>query len=147
MSFFAELKRRNVIRVGILYLISAWLLLQLTDVLSSLLSAPEWTGSLVVVLLAIGFFPTLIFAWIFELTSDGLKRESEIDHSVSLAASAEQRTNVLITVLLIIAIGAVAVDRLVPAHVPVSESPAENQVIANDFPAKSGDTIVDDASN
>jgi hypothetical protein len=81
MTFFTELKRRNVIRVGILYLISAWLLLQLTNVLSSLLSAPEWTGSVMVVLLAIGFFPTLAFSWVFELTSEGLKRESEIDHS------------------------------------------------------------------
>jgi TolB-like protein len=146
MTFFTELKRRNVIRVGILYLISAWLLLQLTDVLSSLLPVPEWTGSLVIVLLAIGFFPTLAFAWVFELTSEGLKRESEIDHSVSLAASAEQRTNVLITVLLIIAIGSIAVDRLVPEN----SSPVNQTIDAADLaasPAMDSDSAVIDKAS
>ena len=146
MSFFTELKRRNVIRVGILYLISAWLLLQLTDVLSSMLPVPEWTGSLVIILLVIGFFPTLIFSWVFELTSEGLKRESEIDHSKSLAASAEQRTNTLITILLIIAIGAVVLDRLVPEQAPISEKPDEAQLVANDPPMESIAMAIDQAS-
>jgi hypothetical protein len=64
MSFIGELKRRNVIRVAILYFVSAWLLLQLTDVLSSLLPVPDWTGSLVFLLLLIAFPPALIFAWV-----------------------------------------------------------------------------------
>ena len=57
MSLFEELKRRNVFRVGILYLISSWLLLQLTDVLSSILPVPEWTGFFVFVMLLIGLCP------------------------------------------------------------------------------------------
>ena len=62
MSLIEELKRRNVFRVGIAYAVVSWLLLQLTDVLSSLLPVPDWTGSLVVLLLVLGIVPVLIFA-------------------------------------------------------------------------------------
>ncbi len=71
MSLVQELKRRNVIRIGILYLVSSWLLLQFTDVLSSLLPVPQWTGPFVILLLALGFFPVLIFAWVYEVTPEG----------------------------------------------------------------------------
>ncbi|MCH7982238.1 MAG: hypothetical protein IID59_12130, partial [Proteobacteria bacterium] len=81
MSIIQELKRRNVIRVGVLYLVAAWLLLQLTDVLSSLLSVPDLTGSMVVLLLILGFFPILIFSWVYEMTPEGLRREVDIDRS------------------------------------------------------------------
>ena len=54
MSFLGELKRRNVIRVALLYAVSSWILLQFTDVLSSILPVPEWTGSLVILLLLVG---------------------------------------------------------------------------------------------
>jgi hypothetical protein len=70
MALIQELKRRNVIRVGVLYLVAAWLLLQLTDVLSSLLPVPESAGSLVILLLVVGFFPVVIFSWVFEMTPD-----------------------------------------------------------------------------
>lgn len=76
MSLIQEPKRRNVIRVGVLYLVAAWLLLQLTDVLSSLLPVPDSAGPLVILLLALGFFPVLIFAWVYEMTPEGLKREN-----------------------------------------------------------------------
>jgi len=114
MSIFAELKRRNVIRMAILYLVASWILLQLTDVLSSLLPVPEWTGSLVVLLLALGFAPTLIFAWVFEMTPEGLKLEKEVDRSRSITPDTGRKLNSLITVLLIIAIGGLVVDRLIP---------------------------------
>jgi hypothetical protein len=81
MSLIQELKRRNVIRVGFLYLVAAWLLLQLTDVLSSLLPVPESAGSLVILLLMLGFFPVLIFSWIYEMTPEGLMREGDIIRS------------------------------------------------------------------
>ena len=68
MSLFQELKRRNVIRVAILYLVSSWVLLQLADVLTSLLNVPESAGSIVVMLLLLGFAPALIFAWVYEMT-------------------------------------------------------------------------------
>lgn len=132
MSFFSELKRRNVIRVGILYGVGAWLLMQFTDVLSSLLPVPEWTGSLVVLLLAIGFLPVMVFAWAYELTPEGIKRDKDVDRDHSITSATGRRINTLIIVLLVLAIGVVLIDRLIPeraaevaATVAVADSVAE----------------------
>jgi TolB-like protein/Flp pilus assembly protein TadD len=75
MSFFEELKRRNVYRVGALYVVAAWLILQVTDVMISLMALPDWTGKLVLLLLATGLPVALILAWAFELTPAGVVRD------------------------------------------------------------------------
>jgi len=114
MSLFQELKRRNVIRVAILYMVSSWVLLQLADVLSSLLNVPEFAGSIVVMLLLLGFFPALIFAWVYEMTPEGLKREAEVDRTHSQTPETGKKINTVIVVLLVIAIGGLVADRLIP---------------------------------
>ncbi len=114
MSLFQELKRRNVIRVAILYLVSSWVLLQLADVLTSLLNAPEAAGSIVVLLLILGFFPALIFAWVYEMTPEGLKREVDVDRSQSATPETGKKINTVIIVLLVIAISGLIADRLLP---------------------------------
>ena len=113
-SLLTELKRRNVIRIAILYLVSSWVLLQLADVLSSLLNAPDFAGSIVVMLLMLGFFPALIFAWVYEMTPEGLKRESDVDRSQSQTPETGKKINTVIVVLLVIAIGGLVADRLIP---------------------------------
>jgi adenylate cyclase len=128
MSFFEELKRRNVIRVGMLYLVGSWLLLQATDVLSSILPVPAWTGSLVFLLLAIGFVPVLVFAWVFELTPDGIKREQDVPREASVTAVTAHRLNMTIAILLVLAIASVGLNRFLPraereATAPVTEAP------------------------
>ncbi|UCC14295.1 MAG: tetratricopeptide repeat protein [Gammaproteobacteria bacterium] len=122
-SFFEELKRRNVVKVAVLYLIASWLLLQVTDVLSSLLPVPEWAGSFVFMLLVLGFFPALIFSWVYEMTPEGLKKEKDIDRSQSITPETGHKINVLIIVLLVLAIGGLVVDRLVPETERVAETP------------------------
>ena len=74
-QFFEELKRRKVVRVGIAYLIGAWILLQVTDVVAPILDLPAWTARVVLYALTGGFFLSLFFAWAFELTSGGIKRD------------------------------------------------------------------------
>src|SRR5262249_15106697 len=74
-NFFAELKRRNVIRAAGLYLVGAWLVAQVAGTVLPMFGAPEWLPRTIVVLLAIGFIPAVIFSWVFELTPEGLKRE------------------------------------------------------------------------
>ncbi|MGD8425788.1 MAG: adenylyl cyclase, partial [Gammaproteobacteria bacterium] len=103
MSFLKELQRRNVIRMALLYIVASWLLLQVTDVLSSLLPVPDWTGSLVFILLAIGFPLVLIFSWIYELTPEGVKREKEVDRSRSITPETGRKINILIVMLLVLA--------------------------------------------
>ena len=75
MSFFKELKRRNVFRVGIAYTVATWLLIQVTDTVFPRIGLPDSAVTLVIALLAIGFIPALIFAWAFEMTPEGIKRE------------------------------------------------------------------------
>jgi adenylate cyclase len=77
-SFFAELKRRNVIRMAGLYLVGAWLLTQVASTILPMFGTPEWLPRTIVLLLAIGFVPALIFSWVFELTPQGLKRDEEV---------------------------------------------------------------------
>ena len=84
MSFFAELKRRNVVRVGIAYGLIAWVALQIIDFLLELTDAPSWVLQVCFILAAIGLPIVLIFSWIFEMTPEGIKRESEVDRSASI---------------------------------------------------------------
>lgn len=92
-SFFSELRRRNVYRVGIAYLIVAWLTLQVVDVTSPILELPAWVPKLVLLLLLIGFPLALFFSWAYELTPDGLKRETEVDRSRSIVTNTGKRLN------------------------------------------------------
>ena len=132
MSFFEELKRRNVAKVAVLYVVASWLLLQIADVLSSLLPVPDWAGALVFMLLLLGFVPALLFSWVYELTPEGLKREKEIDRDQSITSRTGRKINVLIIVLLIAAISTVALDRLLPESAPVAEVPAVDESVAAD---------------
>ena len=111
MSLFAELKRRNVFRVGIAYVVGGWLLLQLTDVLLQLLDLPEVIGRVVVLLVAIGLPIALFFAWAFELTPEGIKKEKDVDRSQSITKVTSQKLNNAIIGLLVVALGYFALDK------------------------------------
>jgi TolB-like protein/thioredoxin-like negative regulator of GroEL len=130
MSLFNELKRRNVIRVGIAYVIAAWLILQFTEVMTELLNLPDTLGPIVVTVVAIGLPLALIFAWAFEMTPEGLKRESEVDRSQSIAPKTGKKLDRAIIAILAIAVVYLLADKLVlqkpsaPASPPVTEQSA-----------------------
>lgn len=111
MSFFAELKRRNVFRVGIAYVVGGWLLLQLTDVLSELLDLPDVVGRVIVLVVAIGLPVALFFAWAFEMTPEGVKRESDVDPSESITPHTGKKLNNTIIVLLALAVTYLLYDK------------------------------------
>lgn len=104
MSLFDELKRRNVFKVAAAYLIVAWLLLQISDTLVPALHLPEWFHSGVAFLLIMGFPVAMIFAWAFELTSEGLKKEEEVDRSQSITHETGKKLNFAIIAVLAIAV-------------------------------------------
>jgi len=114
MSFFNELKRRNVVRMGVLYIVASWVVLQISDVIFDPLGVPPWVFRLLLSLLALGFPFALIFSWIFELTPQGLKRERDIDSSQSIVHHTGHRMNIMIVVLLVLAIGGLVANRLIP---------------------------------
>jgi len=134
MSFFAELKRRNVFRVGIAYLISAWLLAQIADLLIDNIGAPDWVMKTLFVVLGLGFFLALIFAWAFEMTPEGVKRESQVDRSQSITKVTGRKLDRSIIVVLALALGYFAWDKYSsvtqPAVTPVAEPEAIGKSIA-----------------
>ena len=131
MSLFAELKRRNVFRVIISYLIFAWVLLQISDVLFPAFGLPAWGIKLVATLLVIGFFPALIISWVYELTPEGIKRESQIDRSESMTSQTGRRLDLVTIVMVVIGAGLLIADRLVPESgvVPAPSSDVAGQPI------------------
>jgi TolB-like protein/lipoprotein NlpI len=124
VSFIAELKRRNVFRVGIAYVVGGWLLLQLTDVLSQLLDLPEVVGRVIVLLVAIGLPVALFFAWAFEMTPDGVKREKDVDRSQSITSQTGKKLNHTITVLLLLTVAWLLYDKFAPGPTATSTEPA-----------------------
>ena len=84
MSLFEELKRRNVIRVGIAYGVAAWFILQLSDVVLENISAPDWVMQTIMLVLVIGFPVVILFAWAFEMTPEGIKKEKDVDRSQTI---------------------------------------------------------------
>ncbi len=120
MSFFDELKRRNVFRVGIAYAIATWVLLQITEVITPILGLPDWAPKLIFVILAVGFVPALIFAWAFELTPEGLKKEKDVDRSESITHHTGRKLDFAIIAVLVLAVGLLLADRYTGQ--PVSDS-------------------------
>ena len=83
MSLIAELKRRNVFPMGVAYAIVGWLLIEVAHTAFPTLLLPDWTTTLVTVLLVMGFPVALVIAWAFELTPEGIKREADVDRTES----------------------------------------------------------------
>jgi TolB-like protein/thioredoxin-like negative regulator of GroEL len=113
MSFFEELKRRNVFRVGIAYAVAAWLLIQVTDIVFPRIGLPDSAVTLVIALLAIGFVPALIFAWAFEMTPEGLKREKEVDRSQSITTQTGRKLDRMVIGIMAVIIAFLLLDRFV----------------------------------
>ena len=105
MSLFVELKRRNVFRVGIAYVVTAWLTLQVADIVLDNTPAPEWIMQVIMLLVAIGFPIALLFAWAFELTPEGLKKEKDVDRSQSMTQTTGRKLDFAIIAVLIVALG------------------------------------------
>jgi TolB-like protein len=113
LSFFDELKRRNVFRVATAYVVTSWLILQVADVVLNNFTAPDWVFHVLTLALVIGFLFALIVAWAFELTPQGLKRDSEVDHTQPYIAQSNRKLDFVIIGVLIVALSYFAYDKLV----------------------------------
>lgn len=114
-GLFAELARRNVIRVAGLYLVAAWLAIQVAGTVLPMFGAPGWIARSVVILLAIGFLPAMGVAWAFELTPEGLKRDADVAPEASIAPETGRRLGRMIVAVLAIALAYFGVDKFVIA--------------------------------
>src|SRR5260370_11460036 len=110
--FLEQLKHRNIIRVGVLYLVACWLILDPVHVVFHMLEVPAWANRLVVILLAIGFPVMLLFAWVYEITPEGLKPTVAVDPHRSIRQPTGQRLDRAIMVLLVLGVAYLLVDKL-----------------------------------
>tara|TARA_R110002049_G_scaffold65710_4_gene172270 strand:- start:3773 stop:5173 length:1401 start_codon:yes stop_codon:yes gene_type:complete len=130
MSFYEELKRRNVVRVGVAYVVIAWLLAQVAEFAFENFGAPEWVLKSFVVVLLLGAPLVLIFAWAFEVTPEGVKREKDVDRSQSIAPETGKKLNRLTFVVMALAIAYFALDKFVLSGAPDVPLPATAAEIA-----------------
>ena len=137
MSLIAELKRRNVFRVGVAYAIVAWLLIEVASVVLPALHLPGWTLTFLIIVILAGFPLALIVAWAFELTPEGIKRESAVDPAESITHVTGRKLDFAIIGLLVLAVVYFAVDKFVleraevtAERVPTAEAVAREKSIA-----------------
>ncbi|NCF63175.1 MAG: adenylyl cyclase, partial [Gammaproteobacteria bacterium] len=118
MNFIEELKRRNVFRVAAAYLVTAWVTLQLADIVLENIEAPAWILQVFMLALGLGFPLALIFAWAFEMTPEGLKKERDVDRSQSITHETGQKLNRTIIAVLALAVVLLLFDRFMPGPEP-----------------------------
>ena len=130
MSLIEELRRRNVFRMAGLYLVAAWLAVQVSSTVLPMFDAPAWVPRAIVILLVIGFVPAMVFAWVFELTPQGVKRESEIDRTQSITPRTGRRIDRMILIGLALIIVLMGIERVwfaartsSPAALPAATGP------------------------
>jgi TolB-like protein len=140
-SFFTELKRRNVFRVGIAYVVIAWLLAQVADLALENFGSPDWVIKTLLFLLALGFPLALFFAWAFELTPEGIKKEKEVDRGESITPKTGRKLDRMIIAVLVVALAYFAYDKVtnVPPQVADEEitQAASSAIDAGDTPPPS----------
>lgn len=125
MSFFRELRRRNVFRVAAAYLVGAWLLIEVSSTLEETLRLPEWADSLLAMFLLLGFPVALFFSWAFEITPDGIRRESGAKVDDASRALTARRLNWAVIALVSLALVLVVVDRWSPDRESVGTGAAD----------------------
>ena len=131
MSLFAELKRRNVFRVGAVYVIVAWLLIQVADTVFPALGLPDWTVTFVIAVLGLGFPVALLFAWAFEITPEGLKLEKDIDRGESITRHTGRKLDRAAIAVLALALAYFVADKfLFQSDLPSAPVTSQDQATA-----------------
>lgn len=132
MSLVSELRRRNVFRVAAAYLVVGWLLTEVLTTILPTLGAPEWLAKAVILVFALGFIPTVVFSWVYELTPDGIKRDRDINRDGSSDRAPIGKLDYVTITAVTIAIVFVAFfsARQSPDGIVVSDQVISNQSIA-----------------
>jgi len=128
MSLFGELKRRNVFRVALAYLIAAWLVLQVSQLVLEAIEAPAWVLKVFLLIFALGLPIALLFSWAYELTPEGVKRESEIDRSSSVTHQTGHKLNqitIVMVIALVVLVAAGQMNLIESGSPPIEDVPAD----------------------
>ena len=130
MNFFAELKRRNVYKVAVAYAVVAWLTIQAASIFLPAFNAPQWAMQVVILILVIGFPIALAFSWAFEITPEGIVRESEVSADASITHHTGRKIVALTIVLAVIATGLLIFQFVRARSTSLSAATISNKSIA-----------------
>jgi TolB-like protein/Tfp pilus assembly protein PilF len=142
MSLIKELQRRNVFKVGIAYLIVAWLIAQISELALDSFASPDWVIKTILFLLVIGFPLALFFAWAYELTPEGLKRERDVDRAESITHQTGRKLDYIIIAVLVLLLAYFAVDKFAldsSRDIEVVQSTADKSIAVLPFVNMSSD--------
>jgi len=146
MSLFAELKRRNVVRVGVAYAIVGWVIAQIAEFAFENFGAPEWVLKTVVVILLLGLPLALFFAWAFEMTPEGVKREKDVDRSQSITGNTGHKLDKLIIGALVVALAYFVWERQAVDSTPQVENTVASSAQEATPDSADADTVVAERS-
>ncbi len=134
MKFIEELKRRNVIKATMAYIVISWVLIQVLTIILPVFQAPEWVLKTLMILMVVGLPIWMIFSWVYDVTPEGLKKTEQFSTDESVTATTNKRLNIIIVVMLLIAIGVNFIDK--------SGSKATNIVSSTTGPSKENSIAV-----
>src|ERR1051326_5826130 len=123
MNFFAELKRRNVYKVAVAYAVVSWLLIQAASILFPTFEAPPWAMKLLVIVLVLSFPAALVLSWAFEITPEGIVRESEVESGKSVTRRTGRKIVAATIALAVVAAGLLVYQFVRPVGVPQRREP------------------------
>jgi TolB-like protein/tetratricopeptide (TPR) repeat protein len=131
LRLFEQLKQRNVFRVAALYLVVCWLILEPVHVVFHMMDVPLWADRLVIMIMAVGFPAAVIFAWVFEITPEGLKATADVPHGQSIRPHTGRRLDRAIIGVLAVALAYFVVDKFwISAHVQTAATTASKELTA-----------------
>jgi TolB-like protein/Tfp pilus assembly protein PilF len=142
MPLIKELQRRNVFKVGVAYIIVAWLIAQVSELALDNFASPDWVIKTILFLLVIGFPLALFFAWAFELTPEGLKKEKDVDRSESITHQTGRKLDYIIIAVLVLLLAYFAVDKFaldLSRDIEVVQSTADKSIAVLPFVNMSSD--------
>src|ERR1700676_3404078 len=146
-SFFSELKRRNVYKAAVAYAVVAWLIVQVATQVFPFFDVPNWAIRLVVIILVLGFPAAMIFSWAFEITPEGIKRESEIDANESIAPRTGRKLIAITAVLAVAAAGLFVFQKVKQTGSGTSSTTALPAIVAKSIAVLPFDNLSRDPDN
>jgi hypothetical protein len=143
LSYFQELKRRNVFRAVIAYVVLGWILLQVSTNLEEALNLPAWFDALVAALLAVGLPVVVVFSWVYELTPEGLLKTADVPEEQSVTPRTGRRLDIFTAIGVVVLIGLVLADRITgPSEEFTTEQTAATDADVTAAPAAAADKSI-----
>ncbi len=124
MTLFTELKRRNVFRVALFYIVAAWVVIQVAETVLPMFDVPDSALRAIVIILTLGFPLAMVFSWVFEMTPEGLRRDKDLHLDPETKRETARKLNWATLIAAVLAIGLLVADRLMPEAAPGSQSVA-----------------------